>query len=100
LEQQNHSSKDGSVQITLGLYVELMAEHGPRPAGSKAMMDKESPAGSWKQAIEWMRQVKNDAPVADRPNADDYRNRAERAEAECKEIRRKLDVIAAILRDL
>jgi len=64
------------------------------------MMDKESPAGSWKQAIEWMRQVKNDAPVADRPNAEDYRNRAERAEAECKEIRRKLNVIAAILRDL
>ena len=64
------------------------------------MMDKESPAGSWKQAIERMRQVKNDAPVAARPNAEDYRNRAERAEAECKEIRRKLDVIAAILRDL
>ena len=64
------------------------------------MIDKESPAGSWKQAIERMRQVKNDAPVADRQNADDYRNRAERAEAECKEIRRKLDVIAAILRDL
>ena len=78
MEQQNHSRKDGSVQITLGLYVELMAEHGPRPAGSKAMMDKESPAGSWKQAIEWMKQVKNDAPVADRPNADDYRNRAGR----------------------
>lgn len=64
------------------------------------MIDKESPAGSWKQAIEQMRQVKNDAPVADRPNAEDCRNRAERAEAECKEIRRKLDVIAAILRDL
>lgn len=64
------------------------------------MIDKESPAGSWKQAIEWMKQMKNDAPVADRPNAEDYRNRAERAEAECKEIRRKLDVIAAILRDL
>lgn len=44
--------------------------------------------------------MKNNAPVADRPNAEDYRNRAERAEAECKEIRRKLDVIAAILRDL
>ena len=64
------------------------------------MIDEESPAGSWKQAIEWMKQMKNAAPVADRPNTDDYRNRAERAEAECKEIRRKLDVIAAILRDL
>ena len=77
-----------------------MAEHGPRPAGSKAMIDKESPAGSWKQAIEWMKQMKNAAPVAASPNTDDYRNRAERAEAEGKEIRRKLDVIAAILRDL
>lgn len=64
------------------------------------MIDDESPAGSWKQAIEWMKPMKNDAPVADRPNAEDYRNRAERAEAECQEIRRKLDVIAAILRDL
>ena len=64
------------------------------------MIDKESPAGSWKQAMEWMQQMKNDAPVADRPNAEDYCNRAERAEAECQEIRRKLDVIAAILRDL
>ncbi|AGN30420.1 hypothetical protein SXAG_00139 [Synechococcus phage S-CBS4] len=64
------------------------------------MIDEESPAGSWKQAIEWMKQMKNAAPVADRPNTDDYRNRAERAEAECREIRRKLDVIAAILRDL
>jgi hypothetical protein len=25
------------------------------------MIDEESPAGSWKQAIEWMRQVRNDA---------------------------------------
>jgi len=32
--------------------------------------------------------------------SEDYRNRAERAEAECQEIRRKLDVVAAILRDL
>ena len=64
------------------------------------MIDEESPAGSWKQAIECMKQMKNAAPVADRPNAEDYRNRAERAEAECKEIRRKLNVIAAILRDL
>ena len=100
MEQQNHRRKGGSVRIASGLYVEPMAEHGPKLARSKAMMDKESPAGSWKQAIQWMKQVKNDAPVADRPNADDYRNRAERAEAECKEIRRKLDVIAAILRDL
>ena len=64
------------------------------------MIDRESPAGSWRQAIEWGRQMKNDAPAADKPSAEDYRNRAERAEAECKEIRRKLDVIAAILRDL
>lgn len=64
------------------------------------MIDKESPAGSWRQAIEWGKQMKSDSPVADKPNAEDYRNRAERAEAECREIRRKLDVIAAILRDL
>jgi hypothetical protein len=57
------------------------------------MIDKESPAGSWKQAIERMRQVKNDAPVADRPNADDYRNRAERAEAECQELQEQVDIL-------
>jgi len=56
-------------------------------------MDKESPAGSWKQAIEWMRQVRNDAPVADRPNAEDYRNRAERAEAECQELQEQVDIL-------
>jgi len=74
------------------------------------MIDDESEPGSWKIALQlgpWRRIGKNTytnekegAPVADRPNAEDYRNRAERAEAECKEIRRKLDVIAAILRDL
>ena len=63
------------------------------------MIDKESPAGSWKQAIEWMKQMKNDAPVADRPNAEDYRNRAERAEAECQELRAKLDRICSILKE-
>ena len=63
------------------------------------MIDKESPAGSWKQAIEWMKQMKNAAPVADRPNTDDYRNRAERAEAECRELRAKLGRIYAILKE-
>ena len=63
------------------------------------MIDDESPAGSWKQAIEWMKQMNNNAPVADRPNAEDYRNRAERAEAECQELRAKLDRIYYILRE-
>lgn len=39
---------------------------------------------------------KGDGPVPvgdapDRPNATDYRNRAERAEAECKELRRDIE---------
>ena len=63
------------------------------------MIDDESPAGSWKQAIEWMEQMKNNAPVADRPNAEDYRNRAERAEAECQELRDKLRRIRIILKE-
>ena len=74
------------------------------------MIYDESEPGSWKLALQlgpWRKidgntytNAKEGAPVADRPNAEDYRNRAERAEAECEEIRRKLDVIAAILRDL
>lgn len=63
------------------------------------MIDDKSPAGSWKQAIEWMKQMKNNAPVADRPNAEDYRNRAERAEAECQELRAKLRRIRTILKE-
>jgi hypothetical protein len=63
------------------------------------MIDDKSESGSWKQAIEWMKQVKNAAPVADRSNAEDYRNRAERAEAECQELRAKLDRIYAILKE-
>ena len=63
------------------------------------MIDDKSEAGSWKQAIEWMKQMKNNAPVADRPNAEDYRNRAERAEAECQELRAKLGRIYAILKE-
>jgi len=43
--------------------------------------------------------MKNDAPVADRPNAEDYRNRAERAEAECQELRDKLRRIRIILKE-
>ena len=35
MEQQNHSNKGGSVQITSGLYVEPMAEHGLRPSKRK-----------------------------------------------------------------
>jgi len=74
------------------------------------MIYDESEPGSWKLALQlgpWRKidgntytNAKEGAPVADRPNAEDYRNRAERAEAECEEIRRKLDVIAAIPRDL
>jgi hypothetical protein len=63
------------------------------------MIDDKSESGSWKQAIEWMKQMKNAAPVADRPNAEDYRNRAERAEAECQELRAKLGRIYAILKE-
>ena len=63
------------------------------------MIDDKSESGSWKQAIEWMKQVKNAVPVADRPNAEDYRNRAERAEAECQELRAKLGRIYAIIKE-
>ena len=57
------------------------------------MIDDESEPGSWKQAIEWMKQMKKETPVADRPNAEDYRNRAERAEAECQELQEQVDIL-------
>ena len=73
------------------------------------MMDKESPAGSWKLVLQlgpWRKinentytNAKEGAPVADRPNAEDYRNRAERAEAECRELRAKLGRIYAVLKE-
>ena len=63
------------------------------------MIDDESPPGSWKQALEWKKQMENDALMADRPNAEDWRNRAERAEAECLELRAKLDRIYYILKE-
>ena len=73
------------------------------------MIDDKSEPGSWKLALQlgpWRKTGKNTytnakegAPVADRPNAEDYRNRAERAEAECQELRAKLDRIYYILKE-
>jgi len=73
------------------------------------MIYDESEPGSWKLALQlgpWRKidgntytNAKEGAPVADRPNAEDYRNRAERAEAECRELRAKLGRIYAVLKE-
>jgi hypothetical protein len=63
------------------------------------MIDDDSPAGSWRDAMLFRKHMyigRDDEE--DHPTAEDYRNRAERAEAECRELRAKLDAIQNILR--
>lgn len=67
------------------------------------MICDESEPGSWKLALQlgpWRKIDGNtytnkidDAPVADSPNAEDYRKRAERAEAECQELQEQVDIL-------
>ena len=88
---------------------DYIADKAARVALGDEMIDDKSEPGSWKLALQlgpWRKTGKNTytnakegAPVADRPNAEDYRNRAERAEAECQELRAKLDRIYAILKE-
>lgn len=73
------------------------------------MIDDKSESGAWKIALQlgpWRRiggdtytNAKEGAPEAERPNAEDYRNRAERAEAECRELHDKLRRIRIILKE-
>jgi len=88
---------------------DYIADKAARVALGDEMIDDKSEPGSWKLALQlgpWRKTGKNTytnakegAPVADRPNAEDYRNRAERAEAECQELRAKLGRIYAILKE-
>ena len=88
---------------------DYIADKAARVALGDEMIDDKSEPGSWKLALQlgpWRKidgntytNAKEGAPVADRPNAEDYRNRAERAEAECQELRAKLDRIYAILKE-
>ena len=88
---------------------DYIADKAARVALGDEMIDDKSEPGSWKLALQlgpWRKTGKNTytnakegAPVADRPNAEDYRNRAERAEAECRELRAKLGRIYAVLKE-
>jgi len=67
------------------------------------MIYDESEPGSWKLALQlgpWRKIGKNsytnkkdDESVTDRPISEDYRNRAERAEAECQELQEQVDIL-------
>ena len=64
------------------------------------MIDDDSPAGSWRDALLLRKHMylgRDDEE--EHPTAEDYRNRAERAEAECRELRAKLDRIYYILKE-
>ena len=88
---------------------DYIAHKAARIALGDEMIDDKSEPGSWKLALQlgpWRKidentytNAKEGAPVADRPNAEDYRNRAERAEAECQELRAKLGRLHAVLKE-
>lgn len=64
------------------------------------MIDDDSPAGSWRDAMLFRKHMylgRDDEE--DHPTAEDYRNRAERAEAECRELHDKLRRIRIILKE-
>ena len=64
------------------------------------MIDDESPAGSWRDAMRFSKHMymgRDDEE--DHPTSEDYRNRAERAEAECRELHDKLRRIRIILKE-
>lgn len=69
------------------------------------MIDDESEPGSWKQAVEWMNQVKSNASMTDRADAEEDQPMAESSDEvevlmeKCRQWKQSTEMLCAIRSD-